>query len=143
MGAGAELAAGTELAQHYATEALRLHGGSQLSAELPLAQAALDWLLLRWSEPAISLPDLYQSGPSAIRDCNTARLIVTILEESGWLARIPQRRRGNDKVAPILDLRALTPERGGSTLCGHTHPNSAPASPLNSWMTVSRAKSLA
>jgi hypothetical protein len=85
-----EMAAGIELAQHYAAEALRLHGGSQVSDELRLAQNALDWLLSRWPEPAVSLPDLYQRGPAAIRDVQTARKVVTILEDHGWLFRISQ-----------------------------------------------------
>jgi Protein of unknown function (DUF3987) len=88
--AGAEMAEGALLAQHYAAEALRLHIGSCVSAELRLAQQALDWLLRHWSEPAISLPDLYQRGPSAIRDASAARKVVTILEEHGWLVRIQQ-----------------------------------------------------
>jgi hypothetical protein len=88
--AAAEMAAGIELAQHYAGEALRLHGGSQVSAELRLAKQALDWLVQKWGEPAVSLPDLYQRGPNTIRDGKVARAVVAILEEYGWLARIPQ-----------------------------------------------------
>lgn len=93
IGAGeidaAEMAAGVELAQYYAAEALRLDGGSRVSAELRLAQLMLDWLLSQWDEPAISLPDLYQRGPGAIRDGSTARKVATILEEHGSLIRIP------------------------------------------------------
>jgi hypothetical protein len=85
-----EMAAGIELAQHYAAEALRLQGGSHVSAELRLAQRGLDWLLRQWSEAAISLPDLYQRGPGAIRDAATARKVVGLLEEHGWLVRIAE-----------------------------------------------------
>jgi hypothetical protein len=85
----AEMAAGIVLAQHYAAETLRLHGGSRVVAELGLAQQALDWMLAHWRGTAISLPDLYQYGPNAIRDAATARNIVAILEDHGWLARIP------------------------------------------------------
>jgi len=87
--AAAEMAAGVELAQYYAAEALRLDGGSRVSAELRLAQRALYWLLGQWDEPAVSLPDLYQRGPGAIRDGNTARKVAAILEEHGWLMRMP------------------------------------------------------
>lgn len=86
--APAELAAGIELAQHYAGEALRLHGGSLISDELRTAQQVLDWLLRRWTETAISLPDLYQRGPTVIRDAKAARKVVTVLEEHGWLVRL-------------------------------------------------------
>src|SRR5262249_43155539 len=85
-----EMAAGVELAQHYAAEALRLHGGSRVSAELRLAQQTLDWLLGHWSEPAISLPGLYQRGPGTLRDAATARKIVRILEDHYWLIPIPE-----------------------------------------------------
>ena len=47
-------------------------------------------VLRRWGEPAISLPDLYQRGPAAIRDAATARKVVGILENHGWLIRIPE-----------------------------------------------------
>lgn len=86
----AEMAAGILLAQHYAAEALRLHGGCQVSAELRNAQQARDWLLRQWGEPAISLPDLYQRGPGVIRDAAAARKIGDILEDAGWLTRIPE-----------------------------------------------------
>jgi Protein of unknown function (DUF3987) len=86
--AGEEMAAGTVLAQHYAAEALRLHGSSRVSAELRLAQQALDWLLRLWGELAISLPDLYQRGPAAIREAAAARKVVGVLEDHGWLIRI-------------------------------------------------------
>jgi hypothetical protein len=79
-----------ELVQHYAAEALRLDGGSRVSAELRLARRALDWLLQHWPEQAISPPDLYQRGPSVIRDNKTARQVVTILEDHGWLVRIAE-----------------------------------------------------
>ena len=88
--AAAEMAGGIELVQHYAAEALRLHGGSLVSADLRLAQMAIDWMLLHWLEAAISLPDLYQRGPAAIRDSHTARRAVAILEEHGWLLRIQE-----------------------------------------------------
>ena len=88
--AAAEMAAGIVLVQHYAGEALRLHGGSHVSAELRLAERARDWMLQHWPEPAISLPDLYQRGPPAIRDGKAARSVITILEEHGWLVRIPE-----------------------------------------------------
>jgi hypothetical protein len=88
--AAAEMAAGVELAQHYAAEALRLDGGSRISTELRLAQRALDWLTQQWGESAISLPDLYQRGPNAIRDAATARKVVGILEDHDWLIRAPE-----------------------------------------------------
>jgi hypothetical protein len=88
--AAAEMEAGIALAEHYAAEALRLFGVSRINPDLRLAQKLLDWLLSRWREPAVSLPDIYQRGPSAVREQTTARKLVEILESHGWLIRIPQ-----------------------------------------------------
>jgi len=41
-----------------------------------------------WNVSAVSLPDIYQRGPSVIRDKAKASRIVTILEDHGYLARI-------------------------------------------------------
>jgi Protein of unknown function (DUF3987) len=84
-----ELEAGIDLAEHYAAEALRLFGASQVDADLLLAQRLLDWLYA-WPEEAISLPDIYQRGLNAIGDQATARRLVTILEDHGHLVRIPE-----------------------------------------------------
>ena len=89
------MAAGIILAQHYAAEALRMFEGSQISADLLLAQKLLGWLNGAWTESAISLPDIYQNGPNAIRDKATARSLVKILQDHGWLHRI----EGGAKVA--------------------------------------------
>jgi hypothetical protein len=81
---------GIVLAQHFVAEALRLFGASQIGTELRLAQSALNWLQTVWAEQSISLPDLYQRGPNAIRDKGTATMIVRILEDHGWLLRISE-----------------------------------------------------
>jgi Protein of unknown function (DUF3987) len=80
----AELEAGIVLAEHYATEALRLCEGSRMNRDLHLAQRLLNWLRHNWSEWAVSLPDIYQRGLNAIRDQATAEKIVKILEGHGW-----------------------------------------------------------
>ena len=36
----------------------------------------------------VHLARVYQCGPTAVRDAKTARRILTILEEHGWLSRI-------------------------------------------------------
>jgi hypothetical protein len=85
-----EMRAGFALAEHYAAEALRLFDASRVNADLRLAQGLLDWLLHRWKEPAISLPDIYQRSLNAIRDQATARKLVAVIEDHGWLVRIPE-----------------------------------------------------
>jgi hypothetical protein len=88
--AAVEMADGIVLAQHYAAEALRLFGASQIGEDLRLAEKTRQWLLHQWSEPAISLPDLYQRGPNAIREARMAKKIVGTLEEHGWLVKLPE-----------------------------------------------------
>jgi hypothetical protein len=80
--------AGIVLAEHYATEALRLFGAAQISEHLQLAQRLLNWMRTTWSEPYISLPDIYQLGPNAIRDKATAAKMVDILEDHGFLVKV-------------------------------------------------------
>jgi hypothetical protein len=71
-----------------------------VNSELRLAQRLLDWIMHQWAESAISLPDIYQRSLNAIGDQATARKLVAVLEDHGWLKRIPggavvagQRRR--------------------------------------------------
>ena len=73
------------MAQHYVAEALRMFEASGVSDDLRLAQKLLTWLLGSWSEHFVSLPDIYQKGPNAIRDKTTSARLVAILEDHGWL----------------------------------------------------------
>ena len=83
-----EIEAGIALAEHYAREALRLRGAARVDPELQLAQKQLHWLLTSWREPAIGLPEIYQRGLNAVGDKATAKKLVSILEDHGWLERI-------------------------------------------------------
>jgi len=85
-----DIEAGIALGEHYAAEALRLFGASRINGDLRLAQRLLDWLLGIWGEPHISLPDIYQRSLNAIAHKATAAKLVGILEDHGWLVRIPQ-----------------------------------------------------
>jgi hypothetical protein len=81
--------AGIALTEHYAMEALRLAAISRVSHDLRLAKKLLHWLHRKWHESAISLPDLYQRSLNATGDQATAKKIVAILEEHGWLEENP------------------------------------------------------
>jgi len=82
------MACGIALAQHYAAETLRLQGGATVSPDLRLAARLLVWWQAR-PDPRCHLAAIYQTGPSALRDAATARRIVTVLEEHGWVRRLP------------------------------------------------------
>jgi hypothetical protein len=79
------LKSGIALADHYASEALRLFGASQVADELKLAEKLRRWLVHRWREPDVSLPDMYQFSIAAIRTKTAAKRAVDILEDHGWL----------------------------------------------------------
>jgi hypothetical protein len=79
---------GIVLAEHYAAEALRMAQGGEMDTNLLLADEVLSWLRTDWTEPLIALPDVYQLGPPAVREAKTARSVLALLEEHGWLARI-------------------------------------------------------
>jgi hypothetical protein len=88
VGSG-EMEAGIALAEHYVAEALRLFGASRISGDLREAEQLRQWLLTSWREPVVSLPDIYQRGPNAIRDKTRARRAVNILSDHGSLVAAP------------------------------------------------------
>jgi hypothetical protein len=80
---------GCKLASFYAEEALRLFYAGKTSPEIMEAQRLLDWLLKR-PDDLICLPDIYQLGPSSIREKAIASQAVRTLEEHGWLDRVSE-----------------------------------------------------
>jgi hypothetical protein len=82
------MAGGIELAKHYAAELLRLQGAAGVSPDLQLAARLLAWWQAR-PDPQCHLAAIYQRGLNAIGDARTARRIVTILEEHGYVDRLP------------------------------------------------------
>jgi hypothetical protein len=83
------MSCGIALAQHYAAELLRLHGAAAINPDLRLATKLLAWWQAR-STPRLHLAGIYQLGPAALRDAATARRIVAILEDHGWIVRLPE-----------------------------------------------------
>lgn len=81
------MAHGITLANHYVAEALRIFEAGLANPDLTLAHALLVWLR-DWPEKNVSLPDIYQKGPNAIRDRDTAGRLVGVLESHGWLKRV-------------------------------------------------------
>ena len=79
--------AGIALAQHYAIEALRLFDAGSARPEILQAEQLLDWLKNRDAE-LISLPEVYQFGPNAFRDAQSAAEAICVLEEHGYLEAV-------------------------------------------------------
>lgn len=81
------LGAGIDLAQHYLAEALRLFHSGLIDADLILAGKLLTWAQSRGQY--VSLMDIYQRGPNAVRDAATALKLATLLVEHGWFKAVP------------------------------------------------------
>lgn len=80
---------GIKLARHYADEAIRLFEGAKIDAKLRRAARLLSWLHESWKEPNVSLPDIYQRGPSFIGSRKSALELVVELQAHGWLRKLP------------------------------------------------------
>ena len=89
---------GVSAQRHLSPTILRLANASRASADIREAQRLQDWLLTRWSEPLVSLVDIYHRGPSSIRDAASARRYVTILVDHGRLLPLP----GGGEVKGVL-----------------------------------------
>jgi hypothetical protein len=85
---GEAMACGVALAQHYASELLRLQGGATVAPDLKLAARLLAWWQAR-PDPCCHLATIYQRSLNAIGDASAARRIVAVLEEHGWVRRLP------------------------------------------------------
>lgn len=79
---------GITLARHYASEALRLYDAGTISADILLAEKLLAWLETH-NQEHVSLPMIYQFGPSGIREGAIARRIAKLLVEHGYLVELP------------------------------------------------------
>lgn len=79
---------GIALARYYANEMLRLHGGASVAPELRMARQLLTWWQSQ-AQQSIYLSVIYQYGPSALRSAKPARRAVEILEDHGWIERLP------------------------------------------------------
>ena len=102
----AAMQSGILLARYYASEMLRLHGGASVSSDLRTAQRLLAWWQCQ-PDPVLHLATIYQYGPSGLREAAHARTAVTILQEHGWIARLPVNTTVDGK--PRKDVWRLVP----------------------------------
>lgn len=103
---GRQMALGIELAEHYAAELARLGEAASVAPHLQLAQRLLTWWQAR-PDPRCHLVAIYQHGPYALRDAEAAKKTVTVLEESGWIVRLPAETMLDGKAR--RDAWALVP----------------------------------
>jgi putative DNA primase/helicase len=77
-----------QLVEHYADEALRIYQASVIPLDIAEAQRLLEWLVSRWVEPHVSVPDICQLGPNSVRVAKRAKELVKILEDHRWLIKV-------------------------------------------------------
>lgn len=78
---GRYMAAGAALASYYGGEALRLFHAGATDPELLIARKTSEWLRDNYRGKTIPLSEIYQKGPSAVRDAKSARRIMGTLSE--------------------------------------------------------------
>ena len=76
------------LTEYYLAEGLRLFNNSHGNPDLILAEKLLAWAQNLGAKP-VYLAHVYQYGPNQIRDRETARKTIRVLEDHGWLVPIP------------------------------------------------------
>jgi hypothetical protein len=81
-----QMEAAITLMEFYIAETRRLFCVGAPDPDMVLAETLLGTLK---GKGLTSLPDIYQRGPDGVRDAKTARRIVKLLEDHGWLYPIP------------------------------------------------------
>lgn len=71
---------GIALAEFYLGEALRLADAAQVSRETDQALALRNWLVNDWKDDEVTLREVIQYGPNALRESSKARKALGILE---------------------------------------------------------------
>lgn len=82
------LAGALLVGQFYLREAIRIQQIASANQDILLAERLLNWLQTQWSDEYVSLAEIYQRGPSQIRDRATASHVVGILQAHGWLVLV-------------------------------------------------------
>lgn len=98
--AGGTMASACELMTWYLNEALRLSGLHRHPPALRNAVSLLAWLQAKGKEE-ISVREIMQFGPSAIRRKAEAEAALSRLEEHGWLAKLGEGRGARWRIVKV------------------------------------------
>ncbi len=82
------LARAIDIAEFYASEALRLHDVTEINAQLREAQLLSEWLRDKWGSGAFSVTEIVRYGPGSIRDAVKVRELLSVLEANGHVKQI-------------------------------------------------------
>ena len=78
-----------QIVEWFGKEALRLHNSGRVPHETAEAEKLRQWLVQKWQEPNISIPDICRLGPHSLRVAVDAKRVVKVLVDHGWLVPIP------------------------------------------------------
>src|SRR5262245_2736652 len=70
------------------------------------SEKLLEWLVVHWAKPTVSLRDICRSAPTVLRNKRTILNLTQELEERGWLTPTPAHRHDRRiwKIARGLPL---------------------------------------
>ncbi len=95
------MAHGIELAQFYLSEASRLADAAVISVGIERAELLKKWLLERWDKEYILPTNIIQNGPNSLRESPLVEDAIHILEEHGWLVKLPLGTVIEDKARKV------------------------------------------
>lgn len=94
---------GIALSEYYLEEARRLFLSNLFDPKLHLAEQLLSWIRRRGMK-TISLVEVYQLGPNAIRDAKKAREMMMILQEHNYLRPVRARCASGGKRREVWEF---------------------------------------
>jgi len=83
------MAQGITLAQFYLSESRRLADTAVVSAGIERAERLKKWLLEKWGKQYVLPTNIIQNGPSPLRESPLVENAISILEQHGWLVKLP------------------------------------------------------
>ncbi len=99
-----EINSAIQIVNFYTFEALRLLHTSGINPETDLAQKTIQWVHSQgYSE--VYLAQLYQLGPNAIRESNTARRIAKLLENHGWFKELDPKELDGSMRSEVWEVQ--------------------------------------
>jgi hypothetical protein len=94
------------LVVYYLEEALRILGKSGCDPNINLAAQTLEWIKRNRSDQIFPIADIYQRGPSQIRNAKKAKNIIQILQEHELVTEIKDAVIGGRKIRSAWRLES-------------------------------------
>lgn len=78
------------LADYYLAEAKRLADHAVISQETQCAEQLRKWIFQSWPHEFVTVRNVTQLGPNALREAKVAKACIRILADHGWLIAMPE-----------------------------------------------------